>query len=209
MHIKKISYLLLSMMIAFTVFPAPFQENKQYKILDKQVITDLQVLEFFSFCCSHCYQFDTEYQVVKTIKSVLPKDVKITRYHVSFGDVIGYELTRAWIVAVALGVEDKIAPLMFKAVQKTQKIKTSADIRKVFIQAGINGEDYDNALNSFVVKTLITQQKKAVTDFDLKGVPAIFINGKYMIKNEGIDVSSKEAYAKQYADVIKFLLNQQ
>ncbi|WP_367680769.1 thiol:disulfide interchange protein DsbA [Candidatus Fukatsuia anoeciicola] len=204
---KKISYILLSMIIVFTVSSAPFQENKQYETLSKQVITDFQVLEFFSFYCPHCYQFDTEYQIIKTIKAALPKDIKIARYHVSFDDVIGYELTRAWIVAVALGVEDKIAPLMFTAVQKTQTIKTVADIRKVFIQAGIKGEDYDSALNSFVVKTLITQQKKVAINFNLKGVPAIFINGRYMIKNEGIDISSKEAYVKQYTDVIKFLLN--
>ncbi len=208
MCIKKMGFLLLGMMMAFTVSATPFQEDKQYETLDKQVITDSQVLEFFSFYCPHCYQFDTEYQVAKTIKAALPKGVKMARYHVSFGGAMGHELTRAWAVAVALGVEDKIAPLMFAAVQKTQTIKKAADIRKIFIQAGVKGEDYDSALNSFVVKALIAQQEKAATDFNLKGVPTMFVKGRYMIKNEGIDTSSKEAYAKQYADVVKFLLKQ-
>ncbi len=49
---------------------------------------------------------------------------------------------------------------MFEGVQKTQTVQTPGDIRNVFIKAGISGEDYDAALNSFVVKSLVAQQQK-------------------------------------------------
>jgi thiol:disulfide interchange protein DsbA len=66
---------------------------------------------------------------------------------------LGKDLTQAWAVAMALGVEDKITVPMFEAVQKNQTVQTVADIRKVFVDAGVKGEDYDAAWNSFVVKS--------------------------------------------------------
>ena len=94
---------------------------------------------------------------------------------------------------------------MFDAVQKQQSVQNADDIRKVFIQAGVKGEDYDAALNSFVVKSLVVQQEKAAADLGLQGVPSVFVNGKYMVKNDGLDTSSMDMYVKQYSDVINFL----
>jgi thiol:disulfide interchange protein DsbA len=34
------------------------------------------------------------------------------------------------------------------------------------------------------------------------------VNGKYMVKSDGLDTSSMDGYVKQYADVVKFLLSQ-
>jgi thiol:disulfide interchange protein DsbA len=132
----------------------------------------------------------------------------LTKYHVDFLGPLGKELTQAWAVAIALGVEDKVSPLMFDAVQKTQTVKTTEDIRQVFVAAGVKAEDYDSALNSFVVKSLVAQQEKAAADLQLRGVPAVFVNGKYMVKSDGLDTSSMDGYVKQYADVVKFLLSQ-
>ncbi|NSL64559.1 thiol:disulfide interchange protein DsbA [Yersinia pestis] len=194
--------------MAFSVTAAQFTDGKQYLTLDKPVTGEPQVLEFFSFYCPHCYQFEEVYQVPKAVKKALPEGTKMTRYHVEFLGPLGKQLTQAWAVAMALGVEEKITPLMFEGVQKTQTVQTPGDIRNVFIKAGISGEDYDAALNSFVVKSLVAQQQKAAEDLQLRGVPAMFVNGKYMIKNDGMDTSSMDNYVKQYADVVTFLLTQ-
>ncbi len=68
--------------------------------------------------------------------------------------------------------------LLLKGVQKTQTIRSASDIRDVFINAGIKGEEYDAAWNSFVgAKSLVAQQEKAAADVQLRGVPAMFVNG--------------------------------
>ncbi|EEQ12827.1 Thiol:disulfide interchange protein dsbA [Yersinia frederiksenii ATCC 33641] len=196
------------MVMAFSASAAQFTDGTQYQTLNKPVTSEPQVLEFFSFYCPHCYQFEEIYHVPQTVKKALPEGVKMTRYHVEFLGPLGKELTQAWAVAMALGVEEKVTPLMFEGVQKTQTVQTPNDIRNVFIKAGVSGEDYDAALNSFVVKSLVVQQQKAAEDLQLRGVPAMFVNGKYMIKNDGMDTSSMDNYVKQYADVVKFLLTQ-
>ncbi|CNI97363.1 protein disulfide isomerase I [Yersinia frederiksenii] len=205
---KNVWLALVGMVMAFSVSAAQFTDGTQYQTLNKPVTGEPQVLEFFSFYCPHCYQFEEIYHVPQTVKKALPEGVKMTRYHVEFLGPLGKELTQAWAVAMALGVEENVTPLMFEGVQKTQTVQTPDDIRNVFIKAGVSGEDYDAALNSFVVKSLVVQQQKAAEDLQLRGVPAMFVNGKYMIKNDGIDTSSMDNYVKQYADVVKFLLTQ-
>ncbi|TKI04264.1 thiol:disulfide interchange protein DsbA [Martelella alba] len=209
---KKIWYALAGLLMAltFSVFAAPFSEGQQYVQLDKPVAGEPQVLEFFSFYCPHCYEFENVYHISDSIKKSLPAGTKYVKYHVDFlGGDMGKELTRAWAVAMALGVEDKVSPLMFDAVQKTQTVQSPSDIRDVFVKAGVSAEQYDAALNSFVVKSLVVQQEKAAADLDLRGVPSVFVNGKYMVKNDGLDTSSMDAYVKQFGDVVKFLLTQQ
>ena len=194
------------MILAFSASAAQITDGKQYITLDKPVAGEPQVLEFFSFYCPHCYQFEQVYHVPDAVKKALPEGTKMTRYHVDFLGPLGKNLTQAWAVAMALGVEDKITPLMFDAVQKTQTVQKPEDIREVFVKAGVSAEEFDGALNSFVVKSLVAQQEKAAADLQLRGVPAMFVNGKYMIKNDGLDTSSMDGYVKQYADVVKFLI---
>ncbi|AUG98741.1 thiol:disulfide interchange protein DsbA [Prodigiosinella confusarubida] len=203
---KKIWLLLIGVIMAFSASAADFSNGKQYVTLDRPETQEPQVLEFFSFYCPHCYQFARIYHIPDAIQKELPTGIKITKYHVDFLGPLGKELTKAWAVAIALGIEDKISPLMFDAVQKTQTVEKPEDIRQVFIDAGVTGEEYDSALNSFVVKSLVVQQEKAAADLQLRGVPSIFVNGKYMIKNDGLDTSSMDIYVKQYADVVKYLL---
>ena len=205
---KKIWLALVGMVMAFSASAAQFSDGTQYITLDKPVTGEPQVLEFFSFYCPHCYQFEETYHISDAVKKALPEGTKMTKYHVEFLGPLGKQLTQAWAVAMALGVEDKITQPMFEAIQKTQTVQTPDDIRKVFVNAGIAGEDYDAALNSYVVKSLVAQQEKAAEDLQLRGVPAVFVNGKYMVKNDGLDTSSMDVYVKQFADVVKFLTEQ-
>lgn len=205
---KKILLALVGIAMAFGASAAQFSEGDQYVKLDKSITGEPQVLEFFSFYCPHCYEFEEVYHVSDAVRKGLPEGVKMTKYHVEFLGPLGKQLTQAWAVAMALGVEDKITQPMFEAVQKTQSVQSPEDIRNVFIKAGVSAPDYDGALNSFVVKSLVVQQEKAAEDLQLRGVPAIFVNGKYMVKNDGLDTSSMDSYVQQFSNVVNFLLKQ-
>ncbi|HEJ9437913.1 TPA: thiol:disulfide interchange protein DsbA [Proteus mirabilis] len=203
---KKIWLALASMVLAFGVSAADISEGKQYTNLSKPVAGAPQVVEFFSFYCPHCYQFSEVYKVNSTVEKNVPENTKVARYHVDFLGPLGKEMTRAWAVAIALGVEDQVSPALFKGIQETQSIRSVDDIRTTFINAGVKAEDYDAAINSFVVNSLVSQQQNAVTDFQINGVPAMVIDGKYKMKNDGISAKSPEEYAKAYSDVVNQLL---
>lgn len=185
---------------------AQFNEGKQYISLSKTVPDAPEVLEFFSFNCPHCYQFEQAIHISDKVAEKLPADTKIVKYHVEFLPPLGKELTQAWAVAIALGVEDKITSPMFEAVQKELSIKNIDDIRRVFIDAGIKAEDFDGAWNSFAVKALVAKQEKAAMDVELRGVPAMFVKGKYQLNSQGMDTSSLDIFVQQYAATVKYLI---
>ncbi|MCG7368477.1 thiol:disulfide interchange protein DsbA [Pantoea sp. ACRSH] len=207
---KKIWFALVGLMLAFSASAAQFTDGQQYVSLPKPVAGEPQVLEFFSFFCPHCYQFERIYHVGEAVKKNLPADTKLVSYHVDFlGGDFGPVVTQAWAVAMALGVEDKVTAPLFDGIQKTQTITDAASLKAAFINAaGISSQEYDAAWNSFAVKALVAQQQKAASDLDLRGVPAMFINGKYMVNNGGLDTSSKDNFVADYANVVKFLVSQ-
>lgn len=203
---KKVWLALAGMILAFSASAAQITDGEQYTTIDKPVAGVPQVLEFFSFYCPHCYQFEEVLHVSDNVKKKLPQGTKMTKYHVEFLGPLGKDLTHAWAVAMALGVENQITAPMFNAVQKTQTVQTTADIRQVFVDAGVKAEDYDAAWDSFVVKSLVAQQEKAAADLQLQGVPAIFVNGKYQLNPQGMDTSNMDAFVAQYADTVKQLV---
>ena len=205
---KKIWLALAGMVLAFSASAAQIQDGKQYTTLKNPLADGPQVLEFFSFYCPHCYQFEEVLHVSDSVKKKLPEGVKMTKYHVEFLGPLGKDMTQAWAVAMALGVEDKVTVPMFEAVQKTQTVQSVADIRDVFIKAGVKAEEYDAAWNSFVVKSLVVQQEKAASELQLEGVPAMFVNGKYQLNPQGMDTNNgMDAFVQQYADTVKYLVN--
>ncbi|CDL83488.1 thiol:disulfide interchange protein DsbA [Xenorhabdus szentirmaii] len=204
---KKFWLALVGALMAFNVSAAGFSEGKQYIELKKPVAGQPQVLEFFSFYCPHCYQFENIYHVPATIEKNLPKGVDSERYHVDFLGPLGKELTDAWAVAIVMKIEDKVTPILFEGIQKSRTISSKDDIRKAFIKAGVSGEDYDAALNSFIVQSIAAKERQAAQNLELRGVPAVFVNGKYLINNSGIDANSALEYGKKFSDVVNYLVN--
>ncbi|WP_171839729.1 DsbA family protein, partial [Salmonella enterica] len=131
------------MVMAFSGSAADYSDGTQYNTLEKPVAGASQVMESFSYYCPHRYQFDGLLHASDTAKNKLPAGTKMTKSHVEFLGPLGKDLTQAWAVAMAMGIEDKFTAPMFEAVQKTQTVQTPADIRKVFIDAGVKPEEYD------------------------------------------------------------------
>lgn len=197
---------LLGIAMSFSAAAANYTEGKEYT--DVKAVPNLpQVLEFFSFYCPHCYQFESVYKVPQTVEKNLPEGVKMERYHVDFLGPLGADLTQAWAVAIVLKAEDKVTPILFEGIQKTQTINSKADIRNAFIKAGISGDEYDAALNSFVVKSIVAKQQNAAQDLKLRGVPALFVDGKYQVRNNGISVDNAADYGKEFSNVVNFLVS--
>lgn len=204
---KKIILALIGIAMSFGAAAANYTEGKEYTDIKQPVQNLPQVLEFFSFYCPHCYQFENVYKVPQTVEKNLPEGVKMERYHVDFLGLLGPNLTQAWAVAMVLKVEDKVTPVLFEGIQKTQSINTPADIRNAFVKAGVSGDEYDAALNSFVVKSLVAKQQNAAQDLKLRGVPAMFVDGKYQVRNNGIAVENAADYAKEFSNVVNYLVN--
>lgn len=203
----KTALVALSALFAFnaTAVAADPTAGKEYIEVRKAPSAQKEVVEFFSFYCPHCYNFELSYKIPSKIKEKLPADSKLVQYHVNFLGRQSENLTRAWALAMALGAEDKVKTALFEAAQK-DAFKSMDDIRALFIANGISAEQFDSGINSFAVNGLVNKQVQLAEDFQIRGVPAFFVNGQYEINLDGFsDASSTNDFIQRYIDAVVFL----
>ena len=170
--------------------------------VSKQATEQKEVIEFFSFYCPHCYAFEMEYHIPQQVAQALPKDAVFKQYHVNFLGRESENLTRAWALATLLGVEAKVKAPLFEAAQK-DSLRSMADIRDIFLQQGITAEQFDSNINSFAVNGLVKKQENAATQFNIRGVPDFYVNGKYRVNPEGLNYDD---FVKDYVETVTGLL---
>lgn len=205
--LKKMLLTLLCCLLAMnTLTAAQAQEGRHYTQLAKPVQDAPEVVEFFSFYCPPCAAFAGRYGVNSAVEKELPANTRIVKYHVSSMGAFGEALTEAWSVARTLGVESQVEIPLFRAVQETRSINSKADIRQVFIDAGVSAEQYDSAINSLVVKAMTAAQIQAAEKFNVTGTPSFFVKGKYLIRNNGIETMTEDGYGTAFSEIVRVLL---
>lgn len=178
--LKKLArYSLFILLVAIT--PWVYAEGPGYEVLNPPQPTQhadkIEVIEFFWYGCPHCYAFEPELN--KWLKSK-PANVEFIRQPAVFSEAWGKH-ARAYFVAEALGVVDKIHADFFDAIQnKKQKLETEDELAVFFTEHGVKESDFREAFSSFAVDSKMRQAPAIAAKYGLTGVPAIIINGKYV-----------------------------
>lgn len=205
---KKRIIALLSLFVLFTGTQAI--AKPAYIELDTTATAQPEVVEFFSFYCPHCYDFEYRYHIPQKVMQSLPKGVSFKQYHLPFIGPQGERLTRAWSLALLLGVEDKIRKPLFDIAQQAGRSRndtspTVDEIRQIFLDAGVSQQEF-NAFDSFTVTALMKKQENLAKKFDVQGVPDFYINGKYRINPEGLprtETGFVDGYVKTINDLLQ------
>ena len=175
--------------MTMSVQAADYQAGKHYTVLEKPVPVQangkIHVEEAFWYGCPHCFHLES---VLEPWKKQLPDDVEFTGVPAMFG--------RAWVahaqfyhVADVLGVLDKVHEDIFKAIHTGGKRLLDQDDQRDFLmeKAGVSAADFDKAYDSFTVKGRMKQADQRIRAFNITGVPALIVQGKYIVAaNEAI-----------------------
>ncbi|MDH2925076.1 thiol:disulfide interchange protein DsbA [Nicoletella semolina] len=180
--------------------------GKEYLEIRQVPSTQKEVLEFFSFYCPHCYDFELVHQIPNQVKKALPQGAVLKQYHVDFLGRQSKELTRAWALAMALGVEDNVKVPLFENARNNH-IQSIDDIRTIFLANGVSAEQFDSGIHSFAVNALVNKQHQAAEAFKVRGVPSFFVNEQYQLNVEGFsDSKSTQEFVQRYIDTVLFLI---
>ncbi len=204
--ILKSAFVALSALFAFNAQAAEPISGKEYSEFRKAPSAQKEVIEFFSFYCPHCYDFELKYGIPNQIAQKLPEGATLKQYHVNFLGSQSENLTRAWALAMALGVEKQVKAPLFEAAQK-QSLKSMDDIRQIFIANGVSANDFDNGINSFAVNGLVNKQTQLAEEWKVNSVPMFFVNGQYKIENQGFsDADSVQEFIDRYIATAEYLI---
>lgn len=206
---KKTFFAIIAILFTLTASTKNYNDDFYYTVDNPIFVDSADIIEFFSFYCHHCYQFDNIYN--STIRKKLPKDIKIVKYHVNFlGGKIGEILTKSWSVATVLDIQDKVKLPIFRYIQNQKYKDITNDLKKIFYKyANISPSKYDNTYNNILAKSFFIKQIKTAEQVKINSVPTILVKGKYILKIEKLDNSSLNNFIKEYVELIEFLMKKQ
>ncbi|MCU7931957.1 MAG: thiol:disulfide interchange protein DsbA/DsbL [Candidatus Thiodiazotropha sp. (ex Codakia rugifera)] len=136
----------------------------------------VEVIEFFWYGCPHCYHMEP--QLEEWLKNK-PENVEFIR--------VPAPLNNKWTVhaqffyaAEILGLTEKLHNPLFTAIHdKKRKLYDKDSLIDFAVEHGADRQQFIDALNSFGVYVKVQNARKLGQRYQLDGVPAIGINGKY------------------------------
>lgn len=164
----------------------------------------VEVIEFFWYGCPHCYAFEPKLE--QWVKK-LPKNVEFIRQPAVFNELWGKH-AKAYFVAEALGVVDKVHADFFDAIQnKKEKLETEEELAKFFAAHGVTEAQFHEAYTSFAVDSKMRQAPATQARYGINGVPALVVNGKYLT-NASVSGGGQHAHEKML-EVVDALIKQE
>ena len=175
-------FLLLSFsLISLPSARADIVEGKDYTVLATPQPTQdgntIEVLEFFWYGCPHC---DSLHPHLKTWLMNIPKDVSF-RY-------VPATLRANWVAAAkifytieAIGKTDVLHDTVYDAVHRDKiDINNESVLFDWVEKQGIDRKKFEDTYRSFSVHNQVARSTQLSRQYQLTGVPALVINGKYI-----------------------------
>ena len=181
-----------------------YQEGEHYQRLSKAVRTQdpsrVEVVEVFGYWCPHCNNFE---RYLGPWKKQQPEHVDFKHMPVIFRPNQA-EFAKAYYVAQTLGVEHEAHPALFSLIhQQRGWINNKEQLGEFFAGFGVSEADFAKAYGSFALNSQINRGKKKAREYQIRGVPAMVVNGKYLINAE-MAGSQKEMLA-----IVDFLVEKE
>ncbi len=181
-----------------------YEEGTHYAVLNIPVKTRdpaiIEVTEYFSYGCPHCYQFEP---LINKWKAELPADVTFNRTPAIWNEQYQF-LAQTYYAAEALGVLETVHTPIFQALHtERRRLFDAQSMALFFSEYGVDPADFAKAFTSFGVRAARQQAEARGRAYRSTGVPAIIVNGKYRI--EGSMAGGNAAML----EVANFLVNKE
>ena len=148
----------------------------------------VEVLEFFSYACPHCFAFEPE---LAAWAKTLPADVVFKRVPVPF--LFNAEnFQRTYYALEAMGLAESMSIKVFNAVHiDKQRLDKVEDIAALVAKNGGDAAKFTAAFKSFSVATAVSKAKKMNGDYRIDGVPSLTVQGRWLTSPSLVGGSTK------------------
>jgi thiol:disulfide interchange protein DsbA len=166
--------------LATPLHAQPPVADKEYKLINPPQKTEsgkqIEVVEFFSYACPHCADFEPYLQSWEQRK---PKDVAFKMVPMVFRDS-WKPLAKLYYTLEALGVLDKHHQAVFDAIHKqNQSLFTDQAVIDWAAKQGMDKTKFEQVYNSFGIDAKVQRAVAMGKAYGVQFTPAMAVNGKY------------------------------
>lgn len=160
---------------------AEIVEGKDYIVLAKPIPTEntgkIEVLEFFWYGCPHCYNLHPH---LATWLTNIPVDVNF-RYVPAILRANWVPAAKIFHTIEAMGVTGTLHDKVYDAIHRDKIDLNSDSVLFDWIEKqDIDRKKFENTYQSFTVQNQVAKSTQMTRQYELNGVPALIINGKYI-----------------------------
>jgi thiol:disulfide interchange protein DsbA len=136
----------------------------------------VEVLEFFSYACPSCFQFDS---FIEAWKAKQGPEVSFRRIPVPF--LMSAELfQRSYFALESMGALAAGHARIFNAVHiERQRLSKPEEVAQVVAKAGVDSDKFQQAYSSFGVAGRVAQAQRLAQAYRIEGVPTLVVQGRW------------------------------
>ncbi|MBS0425235.1 MAG: thiol:disulfide interchange protein DsbA/DsbL [Proteobacteria bacterium] len=164
---------------------AEIVEGKDYTVLTKPQPAEggnkIEVLEFFWYGCPHCYSLHPH---LKSWLANLPSDVSF-QYVPAIFRPNWVPAAKLFYTIETLGITGSLHEKIYDAIHRDKIDLNNESVLFDWIEKqGIDRKKFENTYQSFGVQNQVSKSTQMSRQYELTGVPALVINGKYLTKSK-------------------------
>lgn len=151
-----------------------------FELMEKQPVQTgqkVEVTEAFWYLCPHCAELEPMIEAWR--KKGMPASAELVIMPAVLRDTWAFH-ARTYYAFEALGIAQKAHPALLKEIhERKARIGTAQEMAKFAAQFGATEKDFLDAFTSFSVDAKLRWATRLSEAYELDGVPAIIVDGKY------------------------------
>jgi thiol:disulfide interchange protein DsbA len=187
-------FLSIAAPLSVTAVQAAPTQGTDYNLINppqaQTTVGKVEVIEFFSYGCPHCYHMSpllTEWK-----KTQLPANAVLIKVPVSFGRREWGQLVRAYYTLEATGDLERLDAKLFEAIHAQGQPLFDLDaLASWAAQNGVDANKFRSHFTSPEVTEKAMHAEQLSRDYKINGVPTLTVAGKY------------RALGKDYPDMLR------
>ncbi|WP_320822090.1 thiol:disulfide interchange protein DsbA/DsbL [Reinekea sp.] len=154
-----------------------------------------EIMEFFSYGCIHCYNFEP---AVQRFLAEKPDSIRYTYVPVMFNERQAPEV-RAYYVIELLKLGVTAHQAIFNEIHQQRKaLRTDGQFAKFFTRFNLTEDEYLAHAYSFGVNAKVNTSIYLTGNSGIGGTPSIIANGQYLIESGAVGGNEQALYAAKW-----------
>ncbi len=137
----------------------------------------VEVLEFFNYACSHCYDFEP---LLKSWLKTKPKNVEFRYVPAVFNDKM-LPLAKTYYALDEMGLLDRMHERVYEAIhEKHVNLADRGVMIKWIADQGVDAKKFESTYDSFSVDSKAQRAAQLTRNYRITATPYVAVAGKYL-----------------------------